>query len=232
MSQLDFPMKRFWVDAVCSCCVDRSWFSMPPGPGLCSLRSAQWSTASSSPRARSGWGNGNTFPPAVRVVVQTFPTYSLSNSDARLTVVDRMHAWLLRWVQLTVMANSFEYLACIYVSLTPRVLSNTPPDFATSCSGRFSRWIDTYRGRRFLPWQWDNCGSVCLLCVCRKVHHVRKQLVGLSTQFNSIEKDVSMVMERVIKVGKQEVTSPELLGVEGVGGMVWQKENRLNIGFY
>ena len=49
---------------------------------------------------------------------------------------------------------------------------------------------------------------------------MRKQLVGLSTQFNSIEKDVSMVMERVIKVGKQEVTSPELLGVEGVGGMV------------
>ncbi|XP_062338911.1 serine/threonine-protein kinase TBK1 [Osmerus eperlanus] len=37
----------------------------------------------------------------------------------------------------------------------------------------------------------------------RKVHHVRKQLVGLSTQFNSIEKDVSMVMERVIKLQEQ-----------------------------
>uniref|UniRef100_A0A674DMM9 TANK-binding kinase 1 n=1 Tax=Salmo trutta TaxID=8032 RepID=A0A674DMM9_SALTR len=34
----------------------------------------------------------------------------------------------------------------------------------------------------------------------RKVHHVRKQLIGLTSQFNSVEKEVSMVMERVIKV--------------------------------
>uniref|UniRef100_A0A674DKM1 TANK-binding kinase 1 n=1 Tax=Salmo trutta TaxID=8032 RepID=A0A674DKM1_SALTR len=33
----------------------------------------------------------------------------------------------------------------------------------------------------------------------RKVHHVRKQLIGLTSQFNSVEKEVSMVMERVIK---------------------------------
>uniref|UniRef100_A0A8K9XS57 TANK-binding kinase 1 n=1 Tax=Oncorhynchus mykiss TaxID=8022 RepID=A0A8K9XS57_ONCMY len=30
----------------------------------------------------------------------------------------------------------------------------------------------------------------------RKVHHVRKQLIGLTSQFNSVEKEVSMVMER------------------------------------
>uniref|UniRef100_A0AAZ3RML4 TANK-binding kinase 1 n=1 Tax=Oncorhynchus tshawytscha TaxID=74940 RepID=A0AAZ3RML4_ONCTS len=34
----------------------------------------------------------------------------------------------------------------------------------------------------------------------RKVHHVRKQLIGLTSQFNSVEKEVSMVMERVIKI--------------------------------
>ncbi|XP_059904476.1 serine/threonine-protein kinase TBK1 isoform X3 [Gadus macrocephalus] len=37
----------------------------------------------------------------------------------------------------------------------------------------------------------------------RKVHHVRKQLLTLSSQLNSIEKDVSMLMEQVIKVGFQ-----------------------------
>ncbi|XP_030209028.1 serine/threonine-protein kinase TBK1 isoform X4 [Gadus morhua] len=34
----------------------------------------------------------------------------------------------------------------------------------------------------------------------RKVHHVRKQLLTLSSQLNSIEKDVSMLMEQVIKL--------------------------------
>uniref|UniRef100_A0A674DNW4 TANK-binding kinase 1 n=1 Tax=Salmo trutta TaxID=8032 RepID=A0A674DNW4_SALTR len=37
----------------------------------------------------------------------------------------------------------------------------------------------------------------------RKVHHVRKQLIGLTSQFNSVEKEVSMVMERVIKLQEQ-----------------------------
>ncbi|CAL8386014.1 unnamed protein product, partial [Boreogadus saida] len=39
--------------------------------------------------------------------------------------------------------------------------------------------------------------------ICQKVHHVRKQLLTLSSQLNSIEKDVSMFMEQVIKVGFQ-----------------------------
>eukprot|EP00063_Salmo_salar_P066268 XP_014041103.1 PREDICTED: serine/threonine-protein kinase TBK1-like [Salmo salar] len=37
----------------------------------------------------------------------------------------------------------------------------------------------------------------------RKVHHVRKQLISLTSQFNSVEKEVSMVMERVIKLQEQ-----------------------------
>lgn len=37
-------------------------------------------------------------------------------------------------------------------------------------------------------------------CVFRKVHHVRKQLVTLSSQLISIEKEVTMLMERAIKV--------------------------------
>uniref|UniRef100_A0A3P8ZTN7 Protein kinase domain-containing protein n=1 Tax=Esox lucius TaxID=8010 RepID=A0A3P8ZTN7_ESOLU len=37
----------------------------------------------------------------------------------------------------------------------------------------------------------------------RSVHHIRKQMIGLSSQYYSVEKEVSMVMERVIKLQEQ-----------------------------
>uniref|UniRef100_A0A8K9XYI2 TANK-binding kinase 1 n=1 Tax=Oncorhynchus mykiss TaxID=8022 RepID=A0A8K9XYI2_ONCMY len=49
----------------------------------------------------------------------------------------------------------------------------------------------------------EGVSIVCLSPLYRKVHHVRKQLIGLTSQFNSVEKEVSMVMERVIKLQEQ-----------------------------
>lgn len=37
----------------------------------------------------------------------------------------------------------------------------------------------------------------------RKVHHVKKQLLGLSGQLISIEKEVTMLLERAIKLQEQ-----------------------------
>lgn len=42
--------------------------------------------------------------------------------------------------------------------------------------------------------------TVCAVCVFRKVYHVKKQLLGLSGQLISIEKEVTMLMDRALKV--------------------------------
>uniref|UniRef100_A0A669E0D6 TANK-binding kinase 1 n=1 Tax=Oreochromis niloticus TaxID=8128 RepID=A0A669E0D6_ORENI len=43
----------------------------------------------------------------------------------------------------------------------------------------------------------------------RKVHHVRKQLLNLSSQLISIEKEVTMLMERAIKVNIKAISGPQ-----------------------
>lgn len=39
----------------------------------------------------------------------------------------------------------------------------------------------------------------------RKFHHVRKHLLSLTGQFSSMEQEVTLLMQRVYKVSKQEV---------------------------
>ena len=58
-----------------------------------------------------------------------------------------------------------------------------------------------------------------LVSRCRKVHHVRKQLLGLSGQLISVQKEVTMLMERAIKVGG-------LRGAEGPCGATAAEEHQ------